>query len=77
MLMPDHVYAAGYFAGLHRLVEQGEQAIVQGGMSTVIDYEHASRYATFANDPQKAGRAAGRCKLECKNGELWATAVKS
>lgn len=46
------------------------------GMPTVIDYEHASRYATFAADPQKAGRAAGRCKLECKNGELWATGVK-
>lgn len=45
------------------------------GMDTMVDYEHASRYATFATDPQKAGRAAAWCRLECKNGELWATKV--
>lgn len=45
------------------------------GMDTMVDYEHASRYATFAVDPQKAGRAAAWCRLECKNGELWCTRV--
>ncbi len=33
MLMPDHVYACGYFANLARMAQQGERAIVQGAMS--------------------------------------------
>lgn len=37
MLMPDHVYAVGYFQGLRRLHERGEKAIVQGALSCVLE----------------------------------------
>lgn len=37
MLMPDHVYGAGFFANLSRLREAGKQAIVQGGLSASIE----------------------------------------
>jgi hypothetical protein len=37
MLMPDHVYAAGYFENLVRLRDEGKRAIVQGAMSANID----------------------------------------
>lgn len=37
MLMPDHVYAMGYFANLSRLREQGQSAIVQGGLSAELE----------------------------------------
>jgi hypothetical protein len=33
LLMPDHVYAQGYFAGLHRLACGGRRAIVQANIS--------------------------------------------
>lgn len=46
------------------------------GMDVMVDYEHASRFATYASDPQKAGRAAGWCKLSHTDGELWATGVE-
>lgn len=37
MLMPDHFYAAGYFANLARLAAAGHDAIVQGALSTRIE----------------------------------------
>lgn len=36
MLMPDHVYAAGYFANMRRLAESGAAAIVQGALSAKL-----------------------------------------
>jgi hypothetical protein len=37
MLMPDHIYGAGFFANLSRLREEGKQAIVQGGLSARLE----------------------------------------
>jgi hypothetical protein len=37
MLMPDHVYADGYFANLVRLKDEGARAIVQGGLSAKLE----------------------------------------
>lgn len=37
MLMPDHVYAVGYFSALKWLAQKGKQAIVQGALSGQIE----------------------------------------
>jgi hypothetical protein len=37
MLMPDHVYANGYFKNLARLARDGKRAIVQGALSAVLE----------------------------------------
>ncbi len=45
------------------------------GTDVMIDYDHAA-LAELAIDPALAGRAAGWCGLEVRNGELWAVNVR-
>lgn len=46
------------------------------GIDLPIDYDHASLSSDSSPDPSKAGRAAGWCELELREGELWATNVR-
>ena len=46
------------------------------GNEIMIDYDHASLSATDARDPAMAGKAAGWCALELRDGELWAVNVR-
>ncbi len=48
----------------------------QKGNDVVIDYEHASLRAAFAADPAEAGKAAGWCGPELRDGALWAANVR-
>lgn len=46
------------------------------GIDLMIDYDHASIGSHEAPDPAQAGKAAGWCNLELREGELWAVNVR-
>jgi phage I-like protein len=46
------------------------------GIDIMLDYDHASLDTNSAPDPAQAGKAAGWCSLEVRNGELWAVNVR-
>lgn len=46
------------------------------GIDVMLDYDHASLDTMAARDPAQAGKAAGWCKIEVRNGELWAVNVR-
>jgi phage I-like protein len=46
------------------------------GIELMIDWDHASLDTSAARDPAEAGKAAGWCTLEVRDGELWAVNVR-
>ena len=51
------------------------QAFAEHKAKIAFDYDHGST-ARAAIDPSLAGKAAGRCDLAVRNGELWAVNIK-
>jgi phage I-like protein len=50
--------------------------VQENGNDIVIDYEHASLIAPYSADPAEAGKAAGWCNPELREGTLWASKVR-
>lgn len=56
----------GEFVWSARSVQECANFDAQRGIDSVIDYEHASLSARWANDPAAAGKAAGWYKLDAR-----------
>jgi phage I-like protein len=70
----ESVYGAYQFTAESQSACMAHQS-AKNGRETLIDWEHAA-VRGYSNDPAKTGKAAGWCKLECRDGELWAVACR-
>lgn len=59
MLMPDHIYATGFFAGVKRLAEEGREAVIQCNISARLeDVEPHLLAANVALPPEEINALA-------------------
>lgn len=65
----------GEFIWSARSVQECANFDAQRGIDSVIDYEHASLNARWANDPAAAGKAAGWYKLDARAEGAFAKSV--